>query len=167
TAVFAAQQAHTAGWTISFDLNFRRNLWSPEAARATCAPLLALADVLITPLRDAQTVLGIDAGLTAVEATAVLAEQLAAGLRPKFVYTIPDYQNPTGRQMSQPRRAALCALAEQYDFLIIEDAPYADLRYAGTAVPPIIALDPHGRTLHLGSFSKIFAPLRLGWMVGP
>lgn len=99
--------------------------------------------------------------------TAVLAAELAAGLRPKFIYTIPDFQNPSGLTMSQPRRAELVALAEQYNFLILEDAPYADLRYEGTSVPPIYTLDPHGRTLYMGSFSKIFSPMRLGWLIGP
>lgn len=76
TAIRAAQQARDAGWGISFDLNYRRNLWSPREARAACAPLLAMADLFIAPLRDVQTVLGVAETLTAEEATAVIADQL-------------------------------------------------------------------------------------------
>lgn len=98
--------------------------------------------------------------------TAELARQLTNGLKIKLVYTVPDFQNPTGLTLSYQRRQELVALAEQYNFLILEDAPYADLRYEAQAVPPIFTLDPAGRTLYLGSFSKIFAPLRVGWMIG-
>jgi 2-aminoadipate transaminase len=84
--------------------------------------------------------------------------------RVKLVYTVPDYQNPTGRTMSLARRRRLVELAEEYDVVIIEDTPYRELRYEGERLPTIASLDPNGRVVHLGSFSKILAPgLRLGW----
>ena len=85
----------------------------------------------------------------------------------KFCYVIPDFQNPSGETMTLPERQALVALARKHDFLIVEDSPYRELRYSGEPVPTIYSLAPE-RTLHLGSFSKIFAPgFRLGWILGP
>ena len=87
--------------------------------------------------------------------------------RAKFCYVIPDFQNPSGVTMSLEERRELCALSEKYGFLIVEDAPYRELRYSGGPVPTIYSLAPE-RTLHLGSFSKIFAPgFRLGWIFAP
>ncbi|HSH01571.1 MAG TPA: PLP-dependent aminotransferase family protein [Anaerolineae bacterium] len=99
--------------------------------------------------------------------TDLLEEQLIAGLRPKFLYTIPEFQNPSGISMSLPRRQHLIQLAEEYDFLIVEDGPYIDLRFDGIPTPPIYALDKNKRTIFLSSFSKTLAPVRLGWVVGP
>ena len=85
----------------------------------------------------------------------------------KFCYVIPDFQNPSGETMTLEERQKLVALARERDFLIVEDSPYRELRYSGEPVPTIYSLAPE-RTLHLGSFSKIFAPgFRLGWMLGP
>lgn len=87
--------------------------------------------------------------------------------RAKFCYVIPDFQNPTGRTMSLDERKALVELSRRHGFLIVEDSPYRELRYSGSPVPTIYSLAPE-RTLHLGSFSKIFAPgFRLGWIFGP
>lgn len=87
--------------------------------------------------------------------------------RAKFCYVIPDFQNPSGTTMSLEERRSLIALSEKYGFLIVEDSPYRELRYSGEPVPTIYSLAPE-RTLHLGSFSKIFAPgFRLGWIFGP
>lgn len=84
----------------------------------------------------------------------------------KFVYTIPDFQNPTGVTMSLAKRKQLLALAAQYDFYIIEDSPYRYLRYTGEAVPSLAALDTDGRVILISSFSKILSPaLRTGWLV--
>ena len=85
----------------------------------------------------------------------------------KFCYVIPDFQNPSGVTMGLAERKALVALARERDFLIVEDSPYRELRYSGESAPTIYSLAPE-RTLHLGSFSKIFAPgFRLGWILGP
>ncbi len=87
--------------------------------------------------------------------------------RVKFCYVIPDFQNPSGGTMSLEERKKLVAMARERDFLIVEDSPYRELRYSGEEVPTIYSLAPE-RTLHLGSFSKIFAPgFRLGWILGP
>ena len=92
--------------------------------------------------------------------------QLQANPRTKFIYTIPDFQNPTGVTMSLRRRRHLVELANRYDVIILEDGPYRETRFEGTSPPTIKSLDTEGRVIYLGSFSKILAPgLRLGWAV--
>jgi 2-aminoadipate transaminase len=96
--------------------------------------------------------------------TDALEQVLRSTQRVKLVYTVPDYQNPTGRTMSLARRRRLVELAQEYDVVVLEDTPYRELRYEGERLPTIASLDPNGRVVHLGSFSKILAPgLRLGW----
>lgn len=86
--------------------------------------------------------------------------------RAKFCYVIPDFQNPSGETISIEEREALIELSRKYGFLIVEDSPYRELRYSGKEQPTIYSLAPE-RTLHLGSFSKVFAPgFRLGWIIG-
>lgn len=90
---------------------------------------------------------------------------LSEGKKIKFLYMIPDFQNPSGETLTLEERKILVSLAEEFDFLIVEDSPYRELRYEGSPVPTIYSLAPE-RTLHLGSFSKIFAPgFRLGWII--
>jgi len=82
-------------------------------------------------------------------------------------YAVPDFHNPTGACFSQQRRQRLVALAEAYDFWILEDSPYSALRYRGETLPSLHSLAPQ-RVVQFGSFSKIVAPaLRLGWINGP
>ena len=96
--------------------------------------------------------------------TDALEQVLRTTDRVKLVYTVPDYQNPTGRTMSLARRRRLVELAEEFDVVVLEDTPYRELRYEGERLPTIKSLDTTGRVVHLGSFSKILAPgLRLGW----
>ena len=84
----------------------------------------------------------------------------------KFIYTVPDFKNPTGVVMSVAKRQALIRLANQYDVMILEDNPYRDLRYDGKPLPTIKSFDTQGRVVYLGSFSKILSPsLRMGWLV--
>lgn len=91
---------------------------------------------------------------------------LSQGKKIKFLYMIPDFQNPSGETLSLSQRKILVELARHYGFLIVEDSPYRELRYRGATVPTIYSLDPD-RVLHLGSFSKILAPgLRVGWILG-
>jgi 2-aminoadipate transaminase len=91
---------------------------------------------------------------------------LAANPRAKLIYTVPDFQNPTGVTLSLARRRRLLALANRYDVLVIEDSPYRELRFAGEPIATIKSLDTEGRVVFLGSFSKILAPgMRLGWSV--
>ena len=96
-------------------------------------------------------------------------EMLAAeGTRPKLLYTVPDFQNPTGVTMTLARRRALLDVARRYDLVILEDAAYRDLGFDGTLPPSLFALDTDGRVLRAGTYSKILAAgLRLGWLFGP
>jgi 2-aminoadipate transaminase len=99
--------------------------------------------------------------------TDVLADLLAGGLRPKILYTIPDYQNPTGLSMSGPRRQELVDLARRYGFLICEDVAYRELGFGPAAGPSLWSLAPDV-VLQAGTFSKIFSPgFRMGWAAGP
>tara|TARA_R110000782_G_scaffold270474_1_gene371608 strand:- start:9327 stop:10523 length:1197 start_codon:yes stop_codon:yes gene_type:complete len=91
-------------------------------------------------------------------------EEVLKKQRCKFIYTVPDFQNPTGISMSGARRKRIVELANQYDTMILEDSPYREVRYAGERQPTMRSFDTEGRVIHLGSFSKILAPgLRTGW----
>ena len=95
----------------------------------------------------------------------VIAQVKAEGKEIKFLYMIPDFQNPSGESLSLQEREMLVSLAQKHDFLIVEDSPYRELRYEGEHIPTMYSLDPD-RVIHLGSFSKIFAPgFRLGWAI--
>jgi 2-aminoadipate transaminase len=103
--------------------------------------------------------------MDALEAT--LREHAARGVRPKFIYTIPTFQNPSGTDMPLDRRRRLVALAEEYGVLVVEDDAYGDLRFEGEPKPRLAALSSEW-VLHVGTFSKIMAPgLRMGWAAGP
>ncbi len=96
-----------------------------------------------------------------------LEAQLADGLRPKFVYTIPEYQNPTGRTLPLERREALVEVCRAHGVLILEDVAYRELSFDGTSLPTLWSLAPE-IVLQAGTFSKSFFPgVRLGWAVGP
>lgn len=87
------------------------------------------------------------------------------GKKLKFLYMIPDFQNPSGESLTLEERRMLVELADRYDFLIVEDSPYRELRYENEHIPTLYSLSPD-RVIHLGSFSKIFAPgFRLGWAI--
>lgn len=97
----------------------------------------------------------------------MLSDLITGGLRPKIVYTIPDYQNPTGLSLSAERRAELVRLARRYGFLICEDVAYRELGFAGPPPPSLWSLAPDV-VLQIGTFSKVFFPgVRLGWAAGP
>jgi DNA-binding transcriptional MocR family regulator len=103
--------------------------------------------------------------IDALEAT--LAALRREGRRPRFLYTIPTYHNPTGTSLSHARRRALIDLATAEDFLIVEDDVYRELAYDGDAPPSLWSMAPVGRVTRLGSFAKAVAPgLRLGWVTG-
>jgi 2-aminoadipate transaminase len=95
--------------------------------------------------------------------------ELAGRRRIKLLYTIPNFQNPSGRLMTQERREAVLQIAEAHDFLIIEDDPYGELVYVEAAdTTAMKSRDDRGRVIYLGSFSKVLAPgLRCGWMIAP
>ena len=87
---------------------------------------------------------------------------------PKFIYTVPTFQNPAGVTMSLERRRRLVRLASERELLVLEDNPYGLLRYDGAPLPPLYALDGGEYVIYLGTFSKILAPgLRLGWAAAP
>jgi len=85
----------------------------------------------------------------------------------KFIYIIPDFQNPTGVTVPRSRRLEIIRIAERHDLIIVEDSPYRDVRFAGTPEPLMSSLDTNGRVLTLNTFSKILAPgFRLAWVTG-
>lgn len=95
-------------------------------------------------------------------------EAVLARQRPKLIYTLPTFQNPSGCVLSLRRRRHLLDLAYRYQVPVVEDDPYSDLRYDGEPLPSLRAMDPHGHVIHLSSFSKVLFPgLRLGWLCAP
>lgn len=107
-------------------------------------------------------------GMKIDELEAVLERLRGEGRRPKFVYSVPTFQNPAGVTMSFERRARLVELARMHELLVVEDSPYGLLRYGGEALPPLYQLDGGDFVVYLGTFSKILSPgIRLGWMVAP
>ena len=97
-----------------------------------------------------------------------LSDLKSRGIRPKYIYTIPTVQNPTGTIMPEARRAELLRLAQAYGVPIFEDDCYADLIWDGNRPPAIYAMAKNGGVIHIGSFSKSIAPaLRVGFIVAP
>jgi 2-aminoadipate transaminase len=98
-----------------------------------------------------------------------LLEQLAGeGRKPKFVYSVPSFQNPAGVTLSLGRRRRLVELARLHEILVVEDNPYGLLRYSGEPLPPLYQLDGGDYVVYIGTFSKILSPgIRLGWAVAP
>ena len=144
-----------------------------ECIALTCRGVLAPGDTVVV---EAPTYLGAlmafeHAGL-AVEGVPmdedglrveVLAERLAAGLRPKLLYVIPDYQNPSGFTLSLERRRALVELCRRYEVLIFEDVAYREISFDGSSLPSLWSLGPDV-VLQAGTFSKLLSPgVRLGW----
>ena len=88
------------------------------------------------------------------------------GINPKFLYTVSNFQNPSGETVSLSNRKELLDIASEYDFLIIEDDPYGELIFEGDFIPPIKSFDTKGRVIYTSTFSKILAPgFRLGWII--
>ena len=88
------------------------------------------------------------------------------GIIPKFIYTVPTFQNPSGETMSLSHRKELLDIASEYDFLIIEDDPYGELIFEGSSIQPIKSYDTKGRVVYISTFSKILAPgFRIGWII--
>lgn len=98
----------------------------------------------------------------------ILEQKLQENQNVRFIYTIPNFQNPSGATMSLEKRKKLYALAKQYGVLILEDNPYGDLRVAGESLPSIKSMDEDGIVIYAGSFSKVLAPgVRVGYTVAP
>src|SRR5881398_1329686 len=115
-------------------------------------------------------------GMRVDELEAALDRLDAEGRRPKFIYTIPNFQNPGGVTMSLARRRRLVEVARERELLVLEDNPYGLLRYEGEPLPTLYSLDAEAEgtgaaadlVIYLGTFSKILSPgLRLGWAVAP
>jgi 2-aminoadipate transaminase len=109
-----------------------------------------------------------DDGLLPEALAARLASLARRGDRARFLYVIPNFQNPSGITLAATRREAILRLARQYDLLVVEDDVYRDLAYGDEVPPSLFALGGAERVLRIGSFSKILAPgVRLGWLMGP
>ncbi|HEY7950881.1 MAG TPA: PLP-dependent aminotransferase family protein [Solirubrobacterales bacterium] len=107
-------------------------------------------------------------GMRIDELEAVLERLDGEGRRPKFVYSVPTFQNPAGVTMSLERRRRLVELARSRELLVVEDNPYGLLRFDGEAMPPLYQLDGGDFVVYVGTFSKILSPgIRLGWAVAP
>jgi 2-aminoadipate transaminase len=107
-------------------------------------------------------------GILVAELARVLDRLAAQGITPKFIYTIANFQNPTGSVMSLARRRALMQVAEERSLLVIEDDAYGDLIYDGEPVTSLYALSRTDNVVRLGTFSKIVAAgVRLGWVIAP
>jgi 2-aminoadipate transaminase len=105
-------------------------------------------------------------GMITTELEDKLKDLKSRGVKPKFIYTIPTFQNPAGYTMTLDRRKYLLELATQYNVPIIEDNPYGDLRYSGQKIPTLKSMDKNEMVSYLGTFSKIMAPgLRTGFTV--
>ena len=107
-----------------------------------------------------------DEGMSAEGLEEVIIELQKKKIKPKFIYEVPDFQNPAGITMSLQRRKDILAIAVKYDILIVEDSPYRELRYEGEHLPTIYALDNTGHVISLFTFSKTFVPgFRIGWVI--
>lgn len=122
---------------------------------------------------DASAVPVTSEGMDVLALEQMLAAASAAGRLPKLLYTIPNFSNPSGATLTQERRIRLLQLAVQYQFVLVEDDPYGDLRFSGEPVPSLMALAKEvpgalDWVVHLASLSKIVAPgLRVGWAIAP
>lgn len=126
-------------------------------------PTFLGALIAFNPCEPRYVTVGMDEDGMDVEA---LDAALKANSGAKFIYTVPDFHNPTGVTMSLARRKRLVEIANAHDIIILEDSPYREIRFEGERIPPIKSFDTEGRVIYLGSFSKILAPgLRLGWAV--
>jgi len=110
--------------------------------------------------QDGPDVSGLEAGIK---------ELVDGGEKPKFIYVVPDFQNPAGITTSLEKRVALLDLAKEYGIPLVEDSPYRELRYTGETIPSIYSLDNNeGNVIGLYTFSKILCPgLRVGFTIGP
>lgn len=107
-----------------------------------------------------------DDGINIDQFESKLKKIYSEGKKIKFFYTIPDFQNPAGVCTSLEKRKKIIEIANKYDFMIIEDAPYKELRYEKEDLPYLYELDPSGRVIGLFTFSKIYCPgFRLGWII--
>ncbi|MGA1977830.1 MAG: PLP-dependent aminotransferase family protein [Bacteroidales bacterium] len=106
-------------------------------------------------------------GMRTDELERTIAHLKKLGRRIKFIYVIPDFQNPAGITMPESRRVKIIEIAEKYDILILEDSPYREIRFGGEPQRMMYELDNTGRVITLSTFSKILSPgFRVGWVIG-
>jgi DNA-binding transcriptional MocR family regulator len=140
-----------------------RMLIDPGDVIVTEDPTFLGARIAFDPAQPAYAAIPMDAEGLRVD---LLEEVLRATPRARMIYTIPEFQNPTGATLSLPRRKRLIELANRHDLVVLEDSPYRQIRFTGAPLPTLKSLDTEGRVIHLGSFSKVLVPgLRLGWAV--
>ena len=149
---------------------------STQAMDLLCKALINPGDVILvenpTFLGNMQCMHLYEAKLVPVESdeNGIILEKLEAAIKehhPKMLYTIPTFQNPTGRTLAADRRQPIADMAAKYGMIVAEDDPYRDLRYSGEPLPSIKSFDKEGWVVFLGSFSKIISPgLRVGFMAG-
>ncbi len=140
-----------------------RMLIDPDDVIITEDPTFLGALIAFDPSQPRYATVPVDAdGMQTDQLEAVL----RANPRARMIYTVPDFQNPTGVTLSLERRKALIALANAHDVIVLEDTPYRHIRFSGQSLPTLKSLDTEGRVIHLGSFSKVLVPaLRIGWAV--
>lgn len=149
---------------------------STQGMDLLCKALINPGDVILvenpTFLGNMQCMRLYEANVVPVESdeNGILIDKLEEAIikhHPKILYTIPTFQNPTGKTLAADRRQPIAELAAKYGVVVAEDDPYRDLRYAGTALPSIKSYDKEGWVVFLGSFSKIISPgIRVGYMAG-
>ncbi len=149
---------------------------STQAMDLLCKAMIDPGDTILVEnpsfLGNLQCMKLYQANLVPVESDGdgLLPDDLEAKIRqyhPKMLYTIPTFQNPTGKTLPEDRRKRIAELANEYHMVVAEDDPYRDLRYTGTPLPSIKSFDTDGWVVFLGSFSKIISPgLRVGFMAG-
>jgi hypothetical protein len=140
-----------------------RMLIDPGDVIITEDPTFLGALIAFEPSQPQYAVVPVDAdGMQTERLEAIL----SANPRARMIYTVPDFQNPTGVTLSLARRKQLIELANRYDLIVLEDTPYRHIRFSGQNLPTLKSLDTEGRVIHLGSFSKVLVPgLRIGWAV--
>ena len=150
----------TSGAQQALDLIARAVVDDGDCAVVESPAYLGATQVLRTAGATITSVGSDDDGLD----TRSLRELIDDGLRPKLVYVVPNFHNPTGVTLSAARRRALVDIAERVDALVVADDPYGALRFAGSEIAPIVAPS----VVRVGTVSKVLAPgLRVGWMIGP
>jgi 2-aminoadipate transaminase len=168
TEVDAADVLVTTGGQQVIDL-VCKTLIDPGDVIVAEAPTYPGAVPTFTAYQADVVQVGMDAdGMLVDELETTLDRLEAEGRRPKFIYTIPTFQNPGGVTMSVPRRRRLVQVAQERELLVLEDNPYGLLRYEGEPVPTLRSLDRGQFVIYLGTFSKILSPgIRIGWAVAP
>lgn len=138
-------------------------LVNPGDVIVTEDPTFLGARIAFDPAEPAYAAIPMDADGMRMDA---LEDVLMATPRVRMIYTIPEFQNPTGVTLSLARRRRLIELANRHDLIVLEDTPYRQIRFSGETLPTLKSLDSEGRVILLGSFSKVLVPgLRLGWAV--